>query len=275
MQVPSLFPLRLLLLTGLFLASSVARADLVVTGSSTILPVVKRAALEFTAKTGIKIHASGGGSDHGVKSTLTGQAHIGMVSRKLHEDEAQQLIATPIGLDGVAVFVHERNSIQNLTSEQITHIYRGKILRWRDLSSSGVDDRIVRVGKLHGRSTRELFDGFFGLSGQNYPTDTHMIGANVAAILYVSIDPLSIGYVSFGSLAHAAHEGAPVKALSIEGVAPTEENATNGTYPYVRPLNLVTRGIPRGEARQFIAWMKSKAGQQTLQKEGFMMVFLP
>lgn len=259
-----------LAIVGLLLVSSVARADLVVTGSSTILPVVKRAAVEFTAKTGIRIRANGGGSGQGSRDAREGVAHIGMVSRVLHEDEARHLVATTIGLDGVAVFVNERNRLRNIHHDQVADIYRGRVLRWRDLDASAPEGRIVRVGKLHGRSTRELFDKFFGLSGEEYPPDTHLIGANVAAILYVSIDPLAIGYVSFGSLGHAAREGAPVRPLSIDGVTPTGENAASGRYPYTRPLNLVTRGVPRGEARQFIEWMKGEAGQRAVRAEGLM-----
>ncbi len=247
-----------------------ARADLIVTGSSTILPVVKRAAAEFTAQTGIKVRASGGGSGHGAKSALNGSAHIGMVSRKLHEDEARQLVATTIALDGVAVFVHERNAVQGLKRQQVADIYSGRSNRWREIDPAAIDGRIVRVGKWHGRSTRELFDDFFGLRGQEYPDGTHMVGANVAGILYVSIDPLAVGYVSVGSLDHAERYGAPIKPLAIDGVIPSEENIVNGRYPYSRPLNLVTRGTPGGEALRFVGWMAGEAGKKAALEEGFM-----
>ena len=260
---------RPLVFVGLLLAFSVAHADLRVTGSSTILPVVKRATVEFSLMTGIRVHVSGGGSGHGVKSVGNGSAHIGMVSRALHPDEARHLVATPIGLDGVAVFVHERNAIQELKRDQVAGIYSGRIGHWRDLGPGTIDGRVERVGKLHGRSTRELFDGFFGLSGREYPPGTHLIGANVAGILYVSIDPMAVGYVSAGSLTHAIRQGAPIRPLPIDGVEPTERNMVNGRYPYVRPLNLVTRGAPQGEARRFIDWMKGEAGQHAVRVDGF------
>lgn len=97
-----------------------------------------------------------------------------------------------------------------------------------------------------------------------------MIGANIASILYVSIDPQSVGYVSLGSLEHARQFGAPVKLLPIDGVAPSIENIANGRYPYRRPLNLVTRGKPQGETLRFIEWLKSPAGQQAVVAEGFL-----
>lgn len=254
---------------GFLLAPGAARADLVITGSSTILPIVKRAAAKFTQSTGIKVAASGGGSDHGARSALRGTADIGMVSRALHEDEARALVATTIGVDALAVFVHERNPVAGLTRAQVVDIYGGRISRWREVDPAAGDGQIVRVGKWHGRSTRELFDRFFGFEGQEYPAGTHMIGANVASILYVSLDPLAIGYVSVGSLDHAAKNGAPVKILPLDGVAPSRENILSGLYSYTRPLNLVTRGAPHGEVARFIAWMTSPVGRQAVRDEGF------
>lgn len=244
--------LRLLLGMCLLVALTPARADLVIAGSSTVLPVVKRVAAEFTAATGIKMRISGGGSGRGAQLAAEGKADIGMVSRGLHEDEARTLVATTIALDAVAVFVHERNPISGLTHQQIADIYRGHLVQWQQLDTAIPDSRIYPVGKLHGRSTRELFDGFFGLRGKEYPAGTYMIGANVASILYVSLDPQAIGYVSAGSLEHAARQGAPVKTLSVDGIAPSHENILAGRYPYVRPLNLITRGTPRGETARFI-----------------------
>lgn len=264
--------LFLAVLTGCWLLALPARAELVLAGSSTILPVVKRAVDAFAAETGIGIKASGGGSDHGIQTALAGGSRIGMVSRDLHADEARTLTAYPVGLDGVAVFVNESNPIAGLTHQQVTAIYAGQINRWAALDKAAADERIVRVGKLTGRSTRGLFDGFFGLQGQDYPAGTHMIGANIAGILYVGIDPLAIGYVSIGSLDHAQKFGAPVKVLPIDGVAPSMEAVASGRYPYRRPLNLVTRGPAQGEALRFIQWLQSPPGRQVVAAEGFLPV---
>lgn len=263
-----LFPLVCLL--GLF--PGAACADLVIVGSSTILPIIKRAAADFTAQTGIKLTLSGGGSGQGVEGVLGGRAHIGMVSRTLHADEAKQLVATPFAQDGVAIFVNERNSISALTAAQVADIYRGTLKSWRQLDATGPAGDIVRVGKWHGRSTRELFDSFFGLTGVEPPTDTKGVGSNVAGILYVSIDPQAIGYVSIGALDHAMKQGAPVKPLPLDGIAPSIGNVQDGQYRLTRLLNLVTRGEPQGEARRFIGWMRSEAGQRAAAAEGFIPV---
>jgi phosphate transport system substrate-binding protein len=251
------------------LAVSGVRADISITGASTIQPVVKRVAEKFSAATGVRVRISGGGSDQGVRDVMAGRTQIGMVSRDLHPDEAGRLVVHPVGLDAIAVFVHERNPLRELARRQVADIFSGNIREWSELAAGGGGRRIVLVGKEHGRSTRELFDRFFGLTGKEYPRGTHMIGADVAGILYVGIDPQAIGYVSAGALGHAAQQGAPVKPLSIAGVLPSTANIRNGSYPYQRPLNLITQAAPRGETKAFIAWMLGPDGRNALREEGF------
>jgi phosphate transport system substrate-binding protein len=82
----------------------------------------------------------------------------------------------------------------------------------------------------------------------------------------VSTTPHSIAYLSFGYLDDT------VKTISVEGVAPTEANASNGTYPVVRPLNMITFGEPTGGLKAFIDFMLSDAGQAIVVEEGYLAV---
>lgn len=264
--------MRLLCLLAVIccLSAAPARSELLLSGSSTVLPVVRHAAAEFALSTGIQVKAVGGGSDRGVEEVSNGRVQIGMVSRALHEGEARQLQAHVIGYDGIALFVHERNGLTGLTRPQVTDIFTGRLRHWREIDPAAPDGRIFLVGKSHGGSTRKLFDDYFGLRGQDYPSGTYIIGTNLAATLFVSIDPYSISYVSIGSLTRAREMGAPVKLLTIDGIVPTAANVAAGRYPYKRPLLLVTRGTPTGEAQRFIAWLQGKAGQRVVEAEGFL-----
>lgn len=254
--------------TGLFVAT-IARADVTIAGSNHVLPVVKRAAGEFQAQTGIRIAVEGGGSERGIAAALEGSAQIGMVSRELGEDEARRLVAQTVGYDAIAVFVNERNGMVGLTRAQITDLYSGRIKDWQALDARAIDGRVVLIGKRRGRTTRDLFDGFFGLRGREYPAGTQLIGANLSSILYGSIDPLSIGYVSLGWIDDALRQGAPIKVLAVDGIEPTPANVRSGKYPYKRPLILVTRGRATGQAARFIDWLRSPAGQAAVRAEGF------
>jgi phosphate transport system substrate-binding protein len=85
--------------------------------------------------------------------------------------------------------------------------------------------------------------------------------SNGAVRTTVAGDPNSIGFLSFGYL------DSSVKALSVDGVAGTVENAKNGTYPIVRPLLLLTKGEPEGLAKEFIDYCLSDEGQQIVAKD--------
>ena len=79
-------------------------------------------------------------------------------------------------------------------------------------------------------------------------------------------DPNSIGYVSIGLV------NAKVKALLWNGVAATNEDVRNGTYPLSRPIYFLTKGEPAPPVKQFIDYVLSAEGQGTLGTEGLIRV---
>ncbi len=259
-----------LLASALLLSTSAYGNEVLrISGASTIQPILKRTAPEFTAATSIPLNISGGGSAHGITAVLAGEADIGMVSRSLSDEEAKVLEVTRIGYDALALVVHESNKLNDLKHEQIRDIFQGKITEWHSISADHTGT-IVRVGKATGRSTRLLFDQFFGLTAADYPRNLPIVGADSSGILYVSIDPQSIAYISAGSILRAIRLGAPVKLLSIDGKLPKPDLIRNADYPYGRPLNLVTRHPQSPKVRQFLDWVTHEKGQQAVEAEGFL-----
>lgn len=259
-----------LLASALILTTpALAREQLQISGSSTILPILKRLAPEFTHETGIPLQITGGGSESGLKAARAGTADIGMVSRNISPTEAQGMRITHLGNDAVALIAHENNPLSDISASQIQAIYQGRINHWNELASPSTD-KIVRIGKWPDRSTRGLFDGFFGLTATSYPEDVMLVGANSAMILYVSIDPHAIGYVSAGTAQRARTIGAPVKILRVEGHLPDPESIASGKYPYARPLNLLTLENPSTPLKIFLDWITHEKGQQAVEAEGFL-----
>ncbi|MES2645027.1 MAG: phosphate ABC transporter substrate-binding protein [Myxococcota bacterium] len=243
--------------------------ELTLAGASTIQPVVEIAGQAFeAAHPGARIDVQGGGSSVGISSTRSGLAAIGTVSRPLKPEESD-LTATTIGLDGIAVIVHADNPMTAITKEQVVSVYTGATNTWTAL---GWDDHaITLVNKEEGRSTRELFEGFFLLKDR-FAANAVIIGPNGQAITTVAGNPYAIAYVSIGSAAFAETQGATIKRLSLDGVAATVENVANETYPLMRPLNLVTKGPPTGGAKVFIDFVLSAEGQAIVRKEDFVPV---
>jgi len=262
----------LLILLACSPAPNATRADpirLTLAGSSTVQPVAEIAGQAFEAlHPGAHVDVQGGGSSVGISSARSGLADIGTVSRGLKPDEAD-LTATTIGLDGIALIVHAENPMTAISREQVVSIYTGAATSWS--SFGGADHAITVVNKEAGRSTLELFEGFFGLKDKILPSAV-VIGPNGQAITIVAGNPYAIAYVSIGSAAVAEEQGTPIHRLSLDGIAATVENVGNASYPLMRPLNLVTKGAPTGLAKAFVDFVRSPEGQAIVAKEDFVPV---
>lgn len=244
------------------------RADIRVVGSSTILPIVKDAGKAFFRMTGIRVVTKGGGSSVGVKAALERTADVGMVSRALTSEEANNLQVHLIGHDGIAVILNTAIPFEEIAKQQVVNIFSGAITNWKTLG--GKDMEITVIAKRAGRSTRWLFDHFFSLE-KVVPT-AQLIGSNTEAIILVAGDPTAIGYVSIGSAEHAVQLGLHLKLLPLDGIAATTENVATEKYPLRRPLNLVTLGKPAKDARRFIEFLRNEQGQEFVQKNHFVTI---
>lgn len=108
---------------------------IVIAGSSSVTPLMeklKEAYLKQNKKAKIEIQQSD--STTGVNATIQGIANIGMVSRELKESELSKgLKAQVIAIDGLAVIVNPKNSLDSLSSEQVKAIFEGKTTQWSAL----------------------------------------------------------------------------------------------------------------------------------------------
>ena len=99
------------------------------------------------------------------------------------------------------------------------------------------------------------------LKGGNFSSGGITQSSTGAVRSYVAGDPNAVGYISFAEVDNS------VKALSIDGVAPTYDTIANGTYPIQRDLLFVTNGDPSGNAKAFIDFTLSPAGQAILKAD--------
>lgn len=241
------------------------KAEVRISGSSTVLPIIKEAAKVYFKKTGVRISVKGGGSENGIADMRAGAVDIGMVSRSLFPDERVDMFPHLIGHDGVAIVVNSAVSLTSITSKQVVDIYSGAIANWSALG--GGDRRISVFAKKKGRATRRLFDRFFLL--EKLTPAARLAGSNAEVVVLVGSDPAGIGYVSIGAAAQAVQLGLNIRALALDGFEPSLANIVNGNYPFVRTLNLVTRGKPGTEAWGFLDFVRGKEGQEIVGKYNF------
>ncbi len=229
---------------------------LVLTGSSTIAPLVQEIGKAFEKKhPGVKVDVQSGGSERGITDTRGGEASLGMVSREL-KDEEKDLTPFTIANDGVCMILNAANPVETLTDEQIVAIYKGTATNWNEVGGS--DAPITVVNKDAGRSTLELFLKYFKLKESDVQAPLKVIiGENEQGIKTVAGNPNAIGYVSIGTAEFDAEHGTPIKLLPMNGVAATVENVRTGKFPLSRPLNLVVKSAPEGLTKEFLEFAQS------------------
>ncbi|MDZ8237517.1 MAG: phosphate ABC transporter substrate-binding protein [Nostoc sp. ChiQUE01a] len=245
------------------------QGKLVLTGSSTIAPLAAEIGKQFESQhPDVRVDVQTGGSSRGIADARTGVANIGMASRSL-KDEEKDLQAFAIARDGIGIIVHKENSVKSLSNQQVIDIYTGKINNWQQVS--GKNAPITVVNKAEGRSTLELFLGYFKLKNSDIKSSV-VIGDNQQGIKTVAGNPNAIGYVSIGTAEFSINNGDPIKLLPLNGIAATTENVKNGTFPLSRPLNLVTKTQPQGLNRAFIEFAQSPQVYDIVKKQDFVPV---
>lgn len=246
--------------------SGVKLRKLVITGSSTIAPVLTEMALRYEKKhAGVRIDVQMGGSSRGVLDTRNAVADIGMVSRNAKDSE-HDLTWYPVARDGVCIIVHSDNIVQSLTYDQIRAIYRGEVTDWREVGGSA--GPITVVHKAEGRSTLEIFLKYFALS--NDQVKAHVIvGGNQQGIKTVIGNPASIGYVSVGAAEFEALSGAALRLLPSGGVEASVASITSGQFPISRTLNLVMGSEPSELAQEFTAFCQSSEVEDLIKEHYF------
>jgi len=239
---------------------------LTITGASTVAPLAAEIAKRLEGDNpDLRIDVQTGGSARGVADVRAGLSDIGLVSRKLKDDE-QDLKAFTIARDGVGIILNAKNPVSTLTKEQIVDIYLGKIANWKDVG--GADAPITVVNKAEGRSTLDLFTHFFKLKNSDIKASV-VIGDNQQGIKTVAGNANAIGYVSIGTAEYEAGQGTPIKLLPLDGVPATVENVRNETFPLARPLNLVVKTEPAGTVKSYIDFAKSSDVQDLVKEQFF------
>ena len=236
------------------------REQVIVSGSTTLLPIAEVAGEMYGENTeDVSVLVSGMGSSAGIESVAKGSSDIGTSSRELKEAELELgLVDTPVAFDAIAVIVNPDNPVTDLTTEEVRGIFAGEITNWRDVG--GPDMQIGLVNRDEASGTREAFSKLvmdetrFDAGAVILP-GTGQVRAVVAEVEY------AIGYISLGFV------NDEVKAVAIDGVAPSEEAVVLGTYKIQRILHFFTRGEPSSEAQGYIDYVLSTEVQDTIVRD--------
>ena len=231
-------------LLGLVMAAAVVAASLagcskevsgtVATDGSTSMEKVIGALGEAfeNQNSGVSFTYNPTGSGSGIQAVQEGRCDIGLSSRALKDEEKSGgLTETILALDGIAVVVNPENPVTDLDVETIAKLYTGEIANWKD--AGGKDAPVVLIGREAGSGTRDGFESITGTEDAcQYRQELTSTGDVITA---VAQNPDAIGYASLASVKDT------VRALTVGGVAPSEDTVKDGSYVIQRPFVLVTR----------------------------------
>ena len=274
-------PLTCMLSIGIALPILAGCADsdhISVSGSTTVLPAVSKAADSFHMETGKVVIVNAGGSGGGFNQLAEGQTDIGMMSRDITPEEKSQfphIKFTPIaiGRDAVAPVVSSEifdKGVNSLTLTEIAAIYRGDIDNWQEVG--GPDKAIFVIDKESSSGTRQTFmKVVMGNSKATAKGADLVIGSNNEEQTAIAQSDSAIGMLS-----HAWFND-DVKGISIELndgqlITPTLDMISSGRFPITRDLNIIIRDDVTPETQEFVDYLLSERGQSFVSASGYIAV---
>lgn len=205
------------------------------------------------------------GSGAGLESLAAGSVDIGNASRGLKDTEkANGAVENVVAIDGIAVIVDPENTVTNLSSDELTRIYTGEITNWSELG--GKDEAIVVIGREAGSGTRGAFEELLKVEDAcAYVQELDSTGAVLAKVASI---PGAIGYVSLDVVNDT------VRAVSLDGIEPTEANIVAGSYLLSRPFVMATKGEISEQnelVKTWFAYIDSESGKEVIKSVGLIL----
>ena len=261
-----------------------------VEGSDTMVNLAQAWAEKYRQKNPeVMVQVQGGGSGVGIASLIDGVCDMANASREMQPKEKESVKANHagkeavehvIGYDALAVYVHKNNPLDTISIEELGDIYGegGTITDWSQLGvpkDSPCAGKIALVSRQNSSGTYLYFQEVVLGKTREYRLDAVKMNGSKDVVGHVANTPTAIGYSGMG------YTTAGVKMLKVSakkgeaGVAPTLENAQNGTYPITRPLYIYTIGEPTGVEKQYLDWIESAEGQDVVRELGYVPLSKP
>ena len=271
----------------LVMASSCSRLrdpnSLKITGSDTMVNLAAAWQERYKdVQPAVRIQVKGGGSGVGIAALCSGRIDIATASRPLKPDEAKRAKELTgkepqefiVGLDALAIFVHPSNPLESITIPQLAEIYGegARITQWSDLDIHHEvcdEGEIIRISRQNSSGTYVYFkEAVLGKNREYKQGATSQSGSSDVVTL-ISNTPCAIGYSGMGYRSESVKMLKVAKKEGLSAIEPSKATTLDGSYPISRPLFLYTLGEPEGRVKEFIDWVLSPAGQQVVERLGY------
>jgi phosphate transport system substrate-binding protein len=262
--------LALALIVG---AAFMANTKITVKGSDTMVILAQRwAEIYMKQNPETSVQVTGGGSGVGIAALINGTTDMANSSRPIKSTEVEKLkaryntlgVEIPCAKDGITIFLHESNKVQELTLKQLSDIYQAKVTNWKQL---GGEDAPIR---LYGRENSSGTYVFFKeeVVKADYAASCQTLPGTAAVVNAVKKDKNGIGY---GGAAYAAgvKHCKVKKDAQTAAILPTAESIAKNQYPITRYLYIYLKNRPTGELKKYIDWILSPDGQKVVVEVGY------
>ncbi len=242
-------------------------------GSDTMVNLGQAWAEEFMGKNpNASIAVTGGGSGTGIAAIINGTCDIAQASRKMKDQEealakqkGREVQEFEVAIDALAVIVNPSNPVSQLSVNQLSDIFTGKVTNWKDLG--GADEPILILSRERNSGTHVYFLEHVVRRGnekgpEEYNPKALMLPSSQAIVDEVSTSHGAIGYVGIGYVTDRQKKIAIGKVAEGPFVLPSVDSALDKSYPISRPLLMYTSKNPTGSIKSFLDFVLSDEGQK-------------
>jgi phosphate transport system substrate-binding protein len=262
-----------------------AHTTIQVKGSDTMVNVAQAWAEAYKlVAPNVDIEVSGGGSGVGIAALEKGTIDIADASRNMKPEEIEQARANTgkepkefvVAYDGLAVYVHKDNPIEEITFDQLAQIFAegGPVTKWSQIGvklPGGGDDEIVRVSRQSSSGTYEFFREHV-LAKKDFKLGSRDMNGSKEVVELIGNTKTAIGYSGMGYATPGVKMLKVARKAGEPAVEPTVANTLDRSYPLARSLQVYTLGEPEGEVKRYIEWMLSPEGQRLVEENGYVPV---
>ncbi|TVQ45653.1 MAG: PstS family phosphate ABC transporter substrate-binding protein [Gloeocapsa sp. DLM2.Bin57] len=215
-------------------------------GSSTVYPITAAIQQAFEQEAGdLQVSVSFSGTGGGFRKFCAGETDINGASRPISNQEMETCrangigyIEIPVAFDALTIVVNPNNDwVDNITTEELKTIWetsaQGRITNWQQVNPAWKDEGLLLFAPGVDSGTYDYFNEAI-LNANTSRSD--IVASEDDDILVQGVNQ-SLGGLGYFGLSYYFLNQDKLKALSVNGVAPTRENVENNTYqPLSRPL---------------------------------------
>lgn len=237
-------------------------------GCKTEFFLLKDLSAAYQNKTGTKLRAASTGNKKAMNLMLAKDIDfsftckpIGKLSKKLKLDPAKvgHWKSIPIAKDPVVVVSNSQNGVSNLSVEQLTNIFQGKVTNWDQVGGANLPISVSYIDPETESGSLLLFKEFTVGGKGELAADAKILGGPSMLGNYVSRTPGGVTFMPLNS-----YQGQYGAIVAIDGVIPSRQSIEDGSYRLTATYYLTVDGNKNEAIDAFISYCMSEDGQQVI-----------